>query len=142
MYGLSVAHERASYGDVQTYSLANSHQPSQRSLCVVVLGRLEQEMRRVTEDAIVDIGVFNDGVSIVPFTVQNESNAQSSRDDEQLAERRDEACERSMCHGSAHGRRPVKDTAARRDAPSTCFPTWTDTSGVGVRRRSDCSNMP
>ena len=109
---------------------------------MVVLGRLEQETRSVTEDAIVDIGVFNDGVSIVPFTVQNESDAQSGGDDEQLVEGRDEARERSMRHGSAHGRRSVKDTAARRDASSTCFPTWADTSGVGIRRRSDCSKMP
>lgn len=47
----------------------------QRAFCTVLQGWLQHELSCVTEDAVVDVGILDYGVRIVPLAVYNECDA-------------------------------------------------------------------
>lgn len=47
-------------------------------------------MRGIGEDAVVDVGVLDDGVPVVPFAVEDECDAEDGGEGEDCGERREE----------------------------------------------------
>jgi hypothetical protein len=59
----------------------------ERSLCTVALGWVEEEGGSITEDAIVDISIFDERVGVMPFTVKDENYSEKGGDEEDVGER-------------------------------------------------------
>lgn len=53
---------------------------------MVVCPRAKKETRRVAEDAVVNICVFHDRMRVVPFAVEDEANANSYGEHQNIAE--------------------------------------------------------
>lgn len=59
----------------------------QWSLGTIAVGRgwMEKKGCSVTENAVIDIGIFHDGSCVMPFTVYDESDSCKRREDEDTA---------------------------------------------------------
>lgn len=50
-------------------------------------GGMADEMCRITEHTIVDVGILDERAGIVPFTVENKTYAEDSGQDERVSKR-------------------------------------------------------
>ena len=60
--------------------------PGQRAPSDAVFAWMEEESCRITEDAVVDVGVLHHGAGIRPLAVENETDSQGCRRDQQRPE--------------------------------------------------------
>jgi hypothetical protein len=49
---------------------------------------VKEETRCIAEDAIVDVCIFHDRTGVMPFTIEDETDAKSYGQDQNMAERR------------------------------------------------------
>jgi len=67
----------------------------ERSLCLVVLGWVQEEGSSIAEDAVVDIRIFNERVGIMPLAINDEAHPEKGGDEEDVGKSK----ERVMIEG-------------------------------------------